>query len=75
MKKPTTPPTPGQQNPGPHTATPDAETAVLAMIAAMPEADRVIGQRLHEIIKANAPVLSPKLWYGMPAYAKDGKAV
>jgi uncharacterized protein YdhG (YjbR/CyaY superfamily) len=48
---------------------------VLAMIAAMPEPDRVIGERLHEIIKASAPVLSPRLWYGMPAYAKDGKVV
>ncbi len=53
----------------------DDERAVLAAIAAMPEPDRVIGERLHAIIKANAPILSPKLWYGMPAYAKDGKIV
>lgn len=53
----------------------DGESAVLTAIAAMPVPDRVIGERLHTIIKANAPVLSPKLWYGMPAYAKDGKVV
>jgi uncharacterized protein YdhG (YjbR/CyaY superfamily) len=53
----------------------DDETAVLAKIAEMPEADRVMGERLHEIIKASAPALAPKLWYGMPAYAKDGKVV
>jgi uncharacterized protein YdhG (YjbR/CyaY superfamily) len=51
------------------------ESAVLAKLAEMPEADRAIGERLHEIIKASAPALSPKLWYGMPAYAKDGKVV
>jgi uncharacterized protein YdhG (YjbR/CyaY superfamily) len=48
---------------------------VLATIAAMPEPDRVIGERLHAIIKVNAPVLAPRLWYGMPAYANDGKVV
>ncbi len=53
----------------------DGESAVLANIAAMPEPDRVIGQRLHAIIKSNAPSLSPRLWYGMPAYARDGKIV
>jgi len=51
------------------------ESAVLAKIAAMPEPDRSMGERLHAIIKASAPGLSPKLWYGMPAYAKDGKVV
>ena len=51
------------------------EAAVLAAIAAMPGADRAIAERLHAIIKASAPVLSPRLWYGMPAYAKDGKVV
>ncbi len=52
------------------------ESAVLAKIAAMPEPDRAIGKRLHAIIKASAPALSPKTWYGMPAYAnKDGKVV
>ena len=53
----------------------DGESAVLAKIAAMPEPDRVMGERLHAIIKASAPALSPRLWYGMPAYAKDGKVV
>lgn len=51
------------------------ESAVLAKIAAMPEPDRTMGKRLHAIIKASAPVLSPRLWYGMPAYAKDDKVV
>ena len=53
----------------------DGESAVLATIAAMPEPDRALGERLHAIIKASAPALSPRLWYGMPAYAKDGKVV
>jgi len=53
----------------------DGERAVLAKIAEMPEPDRALGERLHVIIKANAPALSPRLWYGMPAYAKDGKVV
>ncbi len=53
----------------------DGESAVLAKIAEMPEPDRTLGMRLHAIIKASAPVLSPRLWYGMPAYAKDGKVV
>src|ERR1017187_8909199 len=60
---------------GPHAAKADGENAVLAMIAAMPEPDRALGERLHAIIKASAPALSPRLWYGMPAYAKDGKVV
>jgi uncharacterized protein YdhG (YjbR/CyaY superfamily) len=51
----------------------DGESAVLAKIAGMPEPDRTIGKRLHAIIKASAPALSPRLWYGMPAYAKDGR--
>jgi len=51
------------------------EDAVLAKIAAMPEPDRALGKRLHAIIKASAPALAPRLWYGMPAYAKDGKVV
>ena len=51
------------------------ESAVLAKIAAMPASDRSMGERLHAIIKASAPGLSPKLWYGMPAYAKEGKVV
>ena len=53
----------------------DGESAVLAKIAAMPGPDRAMGERLHAIIKASAPALSPKTWYGMPAYAKDGKVV
>jgi hypothetical protein len=53
----------------------DGESAVIAAIAAMPESDRAIGERLHAIIKTSAPVLSPRTWYGMPAYAKDGKVV
>jgi uncharacterized protein YdhG (YjbR/CyaY superfamily) len=75
MKKPVNPATPPQQKPDPHTNTSDGESAVLATIAAMPEPDRVIAERLHAIVKASAPVLSPRLWYGMPAYAKDGKVV
>ena len=61
--------------PGPRADKADGESAVLANIAAMPAADRAIGERLHAIIKASAPALSPRLWYGMPAYAKDGKVV
>ena len=53
----------------------DGESAVRAAIAAMPPRDRAIAKRLHELIKAVAPDLSPKTWYGMPAYAKDGKVV
>jgi len=75
MKKTTKPTTLNQQKPDPHADTANGENAVLAKIAAMPEPDRVIGERLHEIIKANAPVLSPRLWYGMPAYARDGRIV
>jgi uncharacterized protein YdhG (YjbR/CyaY superfamily) len=53
----------------------DGERAVLAAIEEMPEPDHTMGKRLHAIIKASAPTLSPKTWYGMPAYAKDGKVV
>jgi uncharacterized protein YdhG (YjbR/CyaY superfamily) len=54
----------------------EGESALLAKIAEMPEPDRYIAQRLHEIVKASAPALSPKTWYGMPAYAnKDDKVV
>jgi uncharacterized protein YdhG (YjbR/CyaY superfamily) len=53
----------------------DGESAVLAKIAEMQEPDRAMAKRLHAIIKASAPALSPKTWYGMPAYAKDGKVV
>jgi hypothetical protein len=60
---------------GPRADKADGESAVLAKIAEMPEPDRVMGERLHAVIKASAPALSPRLWYGMPAYAKDGKVV
>jgi uncharacterized protein YdhG (YjbR/CyaY superfamily) len=53
----------------------DGERDALASIAAMREPDRAMAKRLHSIIKASAPTLSPKTWYGMPAYAKDGKVV
>src|SRR3981081_1260838 len=53
----------------------DGESAVLAKIAALPQPDRAMGERLHAIIKATAPAVSPKMWYGMPAYAKDGNVV
>jgi len=53
----------------------EGENAVLAKIAELPEPSRAMAKRLHAIIKASAPSLSPKLWYGMPAYAKDGKVV
>jgi hypothetical protein len=61
--------------PGPRLETADGESAVLAAIAAMPEPYRDMGERIHVIIRANAPVLTPRVWYGMPAYAKDGKVV
>ena len=60
---------------GPRAGRADEESAVLAKIAALRGPDRAMGERLHAIIKASAPALSPKLWYGMPAYAKDGKVV
>jgi uncharacterized protein YdhG (YjbR/CyaY superfamily) len=53
----------------------DVEGEVLAKIAAMQEKDRVLAERLHAVIKTSAPGISPRLWYGMPAYAKDGKMV
>ena len=60
---------------GPRADKADGESDVLAKIAAMPEPDRTMAERLHAIIKASAPDLSPRTWYGMPAYAKDGKVV
>jgi len=60
---------------GPRADKADGESAVLAKIAATPEPYRAMGERLHVIIKANAPALSPKVWYGMPGYAKDGMVV
>jgi uncharacterized protein YdhG (YjbR/CyaY superfamily) len=53
----------------------DGEADVLAKIAEMPDADRALAERLHAIVKASAPELSPRTWYGMPAYARDGKVV
>ena len=53
----------------------DGESEVRAKIAEMQEPDRAMAERLHSVIKATAPALSPRLWYGMPAYARDGKVV
>ncbi len=53
----------------------DAESEVLAKIAEMPESDRAMAKRIHAVIRASAPFLEPKLWYGMPAYYRDGKVV
>jgi uncharacterized protein YdhG (YjbR/CyaY superfamily) len=60
---------------GPRAGKADGESDVLAKIAEMPEPDRAMAERLHAIIKASAPALSPRTWYGMPAYAKDGNVV
>ena len=54
---------------------PDGESDLLAKVAEMPASDRAMAKRLHAVIKASAPMLSPKTWYGMPAYAKEGKVV
>src|SRR5947207_8854524 len=60
---------------GPSAGKADGEADVLAKIAEMPKPDRAMAERLHAIIKASAPALSPRTWYGMPAYAKDGNVV
>jgi len=60
---------------GPRAQKADGEGDVLAKIAEMPEPDRAMAERLHAIVKASAPTLSPRTWYGMPAYAKDGNVV
>jgi uncharacterized protein YdhG (YjbR/CyaY superfamily) len=60
---------------GPRAGKADGESDVLAKIAEMPEPDRAMAERLHAIIKASAPALSPRTWYGMPAYAKDGNVI
>jgi uncharacterized protein YdhG (YjbR/CyaY superfamily) len=60
---------------GPRAAEADGNSEVLAKIAEMPESDRVMAERIHAIVKASAPALSPRTWYGMPAYAKDGNVV
>ena len=75
MKKTPDGTTPPQQKAGQRAGEAEGENAVLANIAAMPEPDRTMGGRLHAIIRASAPVLSPRLWYGMPAYARDGNVV
>ena len=59
----------------PRAAKADGESDVLASIAEMPESDRVMAERVHAVVKASAPALSPRTWYGMPAYAKDGNIV
>jgi uncharacterized protein YdhG (YjbR/CyaY superfamily) len=53
----------------------EGESEVLAKLAAMPQPDRAMGERIHALVKASAPALTPRLWYGMPAYAKDGKVI
>ena len=60
---------------GPRAGKADGESDVLAKIAEMPEPDRAMAERLHALIKASAPALSPRTWYGMPAWAKDGNVV
>ncbi|MFG1793322.1 iron chaperone [Nocardia sp. NPDC049149] len=60
---------------GSRAAKADGENDVLAKIAQMQDSDRVLAERIHAIVKTNAPGLTPKLWYGMPSYAKDGKVV
>lgn len=60
---------------GPEADRAEEDAAVLARIARMPEPDRSLGRRLHAIIRTHAPALAPRLWYGMPAYARDGKVV
>jgi uncharacterized protein YdhG (YjbR/CyaY superfamily) len=62
-------------HPSPGAGKEDGESEVLAKIAEMPEQDRALAQRLHALIKASAPALSPRTWYGMPAYARDGNVV
>src|SRR6266568_3108074 len=65
----------GSARRGPRPDEADGESAVLAKIAELPEPDRALAERLHAVIKASAPALSPRLWYGMPAYAKDGNVI
>lgn len=67
--------TPSKPKPRPRAQKPDGESDVLANIAAMPPADRVLAERLHALIKTVAPSLVPRTWYSMPAYARDGKVL
>ena len=60
---------------GPLAQKADGESDVLAKIAEMPQPDRVMAERIHALVKASAPALSPRTWYGMPAYARDGNVV
>ena len=60
---------------GPRAGKADGESEVLAKIAEMPKSDRAMAERLHAVVKASAPALSPRTWYGMPAYSKDGKVL
>jgi uncharacterized protein YdhG (YjbR/CyaY superfamily) len=60
---------------GPRATAADGESELLAKIAEMPEPDRVMAERIHAIVMAGAPSLAPRTWYGMPAYAKDGKVI
>jgi len=75
MKKTTNKTTLNQQKPDSPTDKADGESAVVEKIAEMPEPDRAMGGRLHAIIKASAPTLAPRLWHGMPAYARDGRII
>jgi hypothetical protein len=74
-KKSANPAKKAASRPRPSAAKEDGESAVVATIGSMPEPDRTLGEGLHAIIKASAPALKPRLWYGMPAYARDGKIV
>jgi len=65
----------GAKRPSGTSAKPDPTAEVLAAIAAMPESDRVMGERIHAIVTRVAPTLKPRMWYGMPAYTKDGKVL
>ncbi len=75
MKKNTRQNNPTEYQPRRQAGEAEGESAVLANIAAMPEPDRAMGGRLHAIIRAGAPALTPRLWYGMPGYAREGNVV
>ena len=75
MKKITDRTTLPQEKAGQRAGTAEGESAALAKIVEMPEPDRAMGGRLHAIIRASAPLLLPRLWYGMPAYARDGDVI
>ena len=75
MKKTASKPKPDARKPGLDVAHAEGESALLAKVSAMPEPYRSMGKRMHAIIKASAPSLSPRVWYGMPGYDKDGKCL